>query len=281
MTTREFIKIFDTIAEAPGGVDRLRELVLQLAVRGRLVPQDSDDEPTSKLVAELEAGKERLLRKKIITKSRYPCGISIEQKPFEVPETWQWFRMSDVGAIIRGVTYQKAQASETLSDTSIALLRAHNIQQRIEFDRLVYIPRNLVKKTRFLRQDDLLFCIASGSSSLVGKSARIEESLDATFGAFTAVLRPHDPIISRFLSLYCASPDGRTLLVGYGQGIGIKNLKTTALAALPVSVPPLAEQHRIVAKVNELMGLIDRLEQHLVAKGKYHEAFAAAAVYHL
>ena len=65
-------------------------------------------------------------------------------------------------------------------------------------------------------------------------------------------------------------------MVGYGQGIGIKNLKTTALAALPISVPPLAEQHRIVAKVDELMELIDRLEQHLVAKEETQGDFAIA-----
>ena len=63
MTPGEFIAAFDVIAEAPGGIERLRELVLQLAVRGRLMPQERHEEPAGRLVAELEAGKERLLKK--------------------------------------------------------------------------------------------------------------------------------------------------------------------------------------------------------------------------
>ena len=267
----------DDLFTASADLVPLREAVLQLAVRGRLVPQDADDEPAAVLLERIAEEKVRIIKSKRILKQKnreqlsHDDGISTR-----LPQGWCRTHAANIGSVIRGVTYQKAQASETLTDTSIALLRAHNIQWRVELGRLVYVPRNLVKENQFLHQGDLLFCIASGSSSLVGKSALIEEGLDATFGAFTAVLRPHNPAMSRFLALYCASPDGRTLLVSYSQGIGIKNLKTTALAALPISVPPLSEQHRIVAKVDELMELIDRLEQHIGAKEEAHTAFAAA-----
>ena len=267
----------DDLFTAPADLTPLRESVLQLAVRGRLVPQDADDEPAAVLLERIAEENVRIIKSKRILKQKNREQLSHDDDiSTRLPQGWCRTHAANIGSVIRGVTYQKAQASETLTDTSIALLRAHNIQWRVELGRLVYVPRNLVKENQFLHQGDLLFCIASGSSSLVGKSALIEEDLDATFGAFTAVLRPHNPAMSRFLALYCASPDGRTLLVGYGQGIGIKNLKTTALAALPISVPPLAEQHRIVAKVDELMELIDRLEQHLVAKEETQGDFAIA-----
>lgn len=214
MTPGEFIKVFDTVAEAPGGIERLRELVLQLAVRGRLVPQDADEEPASRLLERIAEENVRIIKSKRILKQKSREPLSHDNDISTIlPQGWCRTHAANIGSVIRGVTYQKAQASETLTDTSIALLRAHNIQWRIELSRLVYVPRNLVKENQFLRQDDLLFCIASGSSSLVGKSARIED-LDATFGAFTAVLRPHNPSMSRFIALYCASPDGRTLLSG-------------------------------------------------------------------
>ena len=84
MTPRDFIAHFDTIAEAPNGIARLREFVLRLAVRGRLVPQIPEVEPVEHLLRQLKTRKERLLAEGAIAKPRYPYGVRVAQEPFEI-----------------------------------------------------------------------------------------------------------------------------------------------------------------------------------------------------
>ena len=84
MRPRDFIAHFDTIAEAPNGIARLREFVLRLAVRGRLVPQAPDDEPAGSLLRRLKAGRKRPLADEIIAKPRHPCGERVAEESFEI-----------------------------------------------------------------------------------------------------------------------------------------------------------------------------------------------------
>jgi type I restriction enzyme S subunit len=260
MTPHDVIAAFEVLAEAPEGVTRLRELVLQLAVRGKLVPQDPDDEPASVLLERIAAERASRVKERSAPASQPLPSFSQDERPFEGPQGWRWTTLGVVAEVIRGVTYSKADASDANGDDRVALLRAHNIQSGIKLIDLVYIRRSLVRPEQFLQPNDVLFCIASGSPRLVGKSARIADRLDATFGAFTAVARPFQSLQSRFVSLFSDSPSGRDILIGFGRGIGINNLKTSDLACLPLPIPPLAEQHRIVARVDELMGLLDRME---------------------
>ena len=111
MTPHDFIAHFDTIAEAPNGIARLREFVLQLAVRGKLVPQAADDEPAGSLLRQLKAGRKRLLAEGAIAKPRHPCGVRIAEEPFEIPPTWTWLRLGDVGAIVGGGTPKSGERS--------------------------------------------------------------------------------------------------------------------------------------------------------------------------
>ena len=278
MTTREFIEVFDTIVEAPGGIDRLRELVLQLAVRGRLVPQDPNDEPANKLVVELTVSKERLLRKKIISKSRYPSGVSIELKPFEVPKTWQWFRMSDVGAIVGGGTPKSSEPSFWSDGQDIPWLTPADMRRQSSH----YILRGARDITseglnrssaQMLPAGSVLF----SSRAPIGYVGIAANPLSTNQGFKSCV--PYIPAMSDYLYVFLkyAGPE----IDKQATGTTFKEVPGKEFALISVPIPPLAEQQRIVAKVNELMELIDRLEQHLSAKGKYHEAFAAAAVYHL
>ncbi len=278
MTTREFIEVFDTIAEAPGGIDRLRELVLQLAVRGRLVPQNPNDEPVSMLIAEMKAEKERLLSKKIITKSRYPSGVSIEPKPFEVPEKWQWFRLGDVGAIVGGGTPKSSEPSFWSDGQDIpwltpADMRGQSSRYILRGARDITSEGLNRSSAQMLPAGSVLF----SSRAPIGYVGIAANPLSTNQGFKSCV--PYIPAMSDYLYVFFkyAGPG----IDKQATGTTFKEVPGKEFALIPVPIPPLAEQHRIVAKVDELMELIDRLEQHLVAKGKYHEAFAASAVYHL
>ena len=106
MTKREFIEIFDTIAEAPGGIDRLRELVLQLAVQGKLVPQDPNDEPASELLKRIAAVKARTARKGRV-KVRKVVDPTLTKLNYHLPSGWASAHLSDLTQVLNGRAYKK------------------------------------------------------------------------------------------------------------------------------------------------------------------------------
>ncbi|WP_158238070.1 restriction endonuclease subunit S [Limnohabitans sp. 15K] len=252
------VRHFDLIAQAPGGVARLRELILTLAVQGKLVPQDPNDEPASELLEKIRVEKDRLIAEGKIKRDKPFAEITDEEKPFELPTNWSWCKGREIFNVIRGVTYQKTDARETFVEEHLPLLRANNIQATINLDGLVYVPRHLVSDDQCLRKGDYLVCLASGSKKLVGKAAPFTSDVACTFGAFCGVIRPLSEM--DFLAIYLSSPLYRDTVSAASAGIGINNLKGTSLLGLDIPLPPLAEQSRIVTRVEELMQLCDALE---------------------
>jgi type I restriction enzyme S subunit len=259
------LKHFDLMATAPDGVAKLRELILTLAVQGKLVPQDPIDEPASVLLQRIRAEKDRLIAEGKIKRDKPLPPITDEEKPFELPVWWEWAGGGSLFDVIRGVTYQKTDAREAPVNGHIALLRANNIRATINFDDLVYVPETLISSDQLLQSGDYVVCLASGSKHLVGKAAAFPDDLQCSFGAFYGAIRPWQSL--DYLSVYLASPLYRGEVSAASAGIGINNLKGSTLVGLCIPVPPLAEQSRIVTRVEKLMRLCDALEakQQLVA----------------
>ncbi|MYZ52541.1 restriction endonuclease subunit S [Malikia spinosa] len=260
------LKHFDLLAKAPDSVTRLRERILTLAVQGKLVPQDPADEPASVLLQKIRAEKDRLIAEGKIKRDKPLAPITDEEKPFELPQGWEWSRGGGLFAVIRGVTYQKTDAHESILHGHLPLLRANNIRGSINFDDLVYVPKGLIASDQLLQSGDFVVCLASGSKHLVGKAAVFPGGVNCSFGAFCGAIRPWQSM--DYLSVYLASPLYRDEVSQASAGIGINNLKGSTLLGLCIPVPPAAEQSRIVARVEELMHLCDALE----AKGKLDAA---------
>ncbi|MFZ5582459.1 MAG: restriction endonuclease subunit S [Pseudomonadota bacterium] len=252
------------------GIKKLRELILELAVRGLLVSQDPNDEPASELLKKIAAEKAKLVKAGTIKKDklREPIGEDI---PFYLPTGWTASPLGELAQVIRGVSYQKQDAQDAAFDSSIPLMRANNINGVLNFRDLVYVPKAIVRAEQLIVRGDLLIAMSSGSADLVGKAAQASQDLDSTFGAFCAVLRPFTEQLFTFMGFFCKTPFYRNQTQATGKGIGIQNLNKTALEMLSVVVPPLAEQHRIVAKVDELMTLCDQLEQETEASLGAHQ----------
>jgi type I restriction enzyme, S subunit len=250
------------LAAAPGGVARLRELILTLAVQGKLVAQDAKDEPASALLKKIRAEKDRLIADGKIKPDKPLAEIAEEEKPFGLPNGWSWVKGRDLFSVIRGVTYQKTDARDTPAETHLPILRANNIRGTVNLDDLVYVPAALISEDQFLRVGDYVVCLASGSKNLVGKAAPFTESLGCSFGAFCGAIRPIQKIA--YFAVYLASPMYRYSVSEASAGIGINNLKGSSLLDLDIALPPKAEQSRIVTRVEELMRLCDALE----AKGQ-------------
>jgi len=253
------------------GVKKLRELILELAVRGQLIEQSSDDSPVSILIEEIHSYREKLVDTGELKKQTKLPDIPTADAPYHLPEGWEWCRMGELAEVIRGVTYKKHQVSEQPRDEHVALLRANNIQETITDESVVYVPLELINKRQLITKGDILIAMSSGSANLVGKAAQASSEVHATFGAFCAVIRPLGKKLSLYLGFFTTTPTYRQQAQASGKGIGINNLNKKALDNLLVPVPPIEEQHRIVQKVDELMALCDRMEQQTSDQLEAHE----------
>ena len=108
------------LATAPGGVARLRELILTLAVQGKLVPQDPADEPASRLLQKIRAEKDRLIAEGKIKKDKPLAAIAEEEEPFELPDSWSWVALGEVIDIVRGITFPANQKTKEAAPGRIA-----------------------------------------------------------------------------------------------------------------------------------------------------------------
>lgn len=206
---------FALLADTPGGVQKLRELVLQMAVGGRLVERSGD---------------------------------------------WQECGIGELAEVIRGVSYPKSVACQVKQTGHVPLLRANNIGRVLNEDDLVYVPSELVRPEQYVRKNDLLIAMSSGSQSLVGKAAQALRDYEAAFGAFCGIVRFRSGVHPGYVNVFFQSPKYRHAISGSSRGIGINNLRRDDLLGMSMPLPTLVEQKRIVTKVDELMALCDELE---------------------
>ena len=265
MTPQRFIEVFDTIAEAPGGIERLRELVLQLAVRGKLVPQDDKDEPTTTLLARISTD-ERLVSQKL------QSPVEKTDVPWRLPSTWTWIRLKQIVNFTMGKTPPTKDASywsdeaggyPWVSITDMDHFRIVSATKRHVTNKAaseVFGYRPVPSGTILMS-----FKLTIGKISRLGVDAYHNEAIIALY----PIVDEMDAYLFQFMPLFASGGSSRDAIKG-------KTLNSDSLSNLLVALPPLTEQHRIVAKVNELMELIDRLEQHLITKREHHEAFAVA-----
>ncbi len=236
------------------GIKKLRELILELAVRGKLVPQDPKDEPASVLLEKIAEEKQRLIDEGKIKKQKVLPDILNEEETFFLPDGWIRVRLDDIGNTNIGLTY----SPKDIADKGTPVLRSSNIQNgKIDLLDLVRVDKK-VKSNVLVNEGDLLICARNGSKALVGKTAMISDlKEDMAFGAFMAIFRS---TFNEYVEVFLKSPVFRFFLEGVStttiNQITQKNLRNTF-----IPLPPLAEQHRIVAKVDELMALCDQLEQ--------------------
>ena len=264
------------LATAPGGVARLRELILTLAVQGKLVPQDPSDEPASTLLRKIGAEKDRLIAAKTLKREKDEPALTADALPFDLPASWSWVALGEVIDIVRGITFPAAQKTREAAPGRIACLRTSNVQQAIEWDDLLFVDRSFMgREDQLIQHHDIVMSMAN-SRELVGKVALIEQipHAEATFGGFLGVMRPRK-IDPRYAMAVLRTPYARALLIdSSSQTTNIANVSLAKLRPLPFPLPPEAEQSRIVTRVEELMRLCDALE----AKGQLEAAQHAQLV---
>lgn len=247
---------FDLLLDRPEAVDALEQTILQLAVRGLLVPQDPSDEPASVLLQKIRSEKDHLIAQGKIKRDKPLPPITDEEKPFKLPQGWEWVRMGDVGHTNIGLTY----SPKDISDRGVPVLRSNNVQAgKLDLSDLKRVAVK-VKDSVLVAEGDLLICARNGSKALVGKTAKITGLTESmAFGAFMAIFRSN---VNDYVLHFINSPLFRKMISDVNtttiNQITQENLRSTLFP-----LPPLAEQSRIVTRVNELRTLCANLRERL------------------
>ena len=267
-------KYFDTAFDAPDGIKKLRELILTLAMQGKLVPQDFGDQPASELLKEIEAEKLQLIKEKKIKKQKALPAIDPEEIPFDIPAVWKWVRLSNISTKIHyGYT-----ASANKNSIGIKLLRITDIQNNnVNWET---VPTCTAKRQDVLQYllgiNDILIARTGGT---VGKSYHVKNiSTDAVFASYLIRVVPAKSISAKFLKCFLESPIYWNQLYAACSGTGQPNVNGKSLSSLTCPLPPLEEQHRIVAKVDQLMARCDELEKLRAAKDEKRISVHTSAV---
>ena len=229
----------------------LKSKVLDLAMRGKLVKQDPNDEPASVLVEKIKAEKAELVKEKKIKKSKPLSPITDEEKPFDIPDNWRWIRLGDVSKDIRyGYT---ASAQETGNSK---LVRITDIQNgRVDWNTVPFcdVPDNKIKALQLLK-DDILIARTGGT---IGKSYKIKDiPTTAVFASY--LIRIRFLLIGKenYTKYVMQSPLYWSFISKKQSGTGQPNVNATKLSEFIFPLPPLSEQSRIATKIANLFTLL-------------------------
>jgi type I restriction enzyme, S subunit len=252
------------------GIKKLRELILELAVRGKLVQQDANDEPASVLLERIAAEKAQLVKEGKLKKQKPLPEISEDEKPFELPNGWVLARLGNLVLLENGDRSKNYPNKSVLVDSGIPFVNAgHLINGLIAKEEMTFITAErfeLLRAGKFV-DGDILFCLRGS----LGKSALVEGFDTGAIASSLVIVRTGEALLPRYLLMYFDSPLSFSNIKKYDNGTAQPNLSAADLGKFIVPSPPLEEQHRIVAKVDELMSLCDALEAQTEASIAAHQ----------
>ncbi len=272
---------FDLLAGRPEAIDALEQTLLQLAVRGLLVPQDPADEPASELLQKIRAEKDRLIAEGKIKRDKPLPPITDEEKPFELPVGWEWVRLGEIVLISSGVTLGRKTAIP--SPVSLPYLRVANVQRwhlNLSSMKEVVIDQSELARFQLLNGD--LLITEGGDWDKVGRTAIWRDELQTCLHqnhVFKArgISTVWNPI---WAELYLNSAVARAYFASSAkQTTNLASINMTQLKDCAFPVPPLAEQSRIVARVTALRRLCADLRQRLVEREAVQARLAEALVH--
>lgn len=260
---------FSRLSEAPDAVPRLRRFVLDLAVRGKLVEPDPNEEAASALLEPHST----------IAAQRLPSSArKVEQVPFALPSGWLWSRVGLIttktgsGSTPRG-------GKSVYKSHGVPFLRSQNVyNDGLRLDDVAYIDHETHARMKgtSVEPGDLLLNITGGS---IGRCARVPDfPIDANISQHVAIIRLANSHMRDFMHRVVLSPFFQSFVIDEQTGAGRGGLPKNRMDQIPVPIPPLAEQRRIVAKVDELMALCDRLEAVQTKREQRRDRLVAASL---
>ncbi|HFQ5005981.1 TPA: restriction endonuclease subunit S [Vibrio vulnificus] len=255
------------------GIKKLRELILELAVRGKLVPQDPNDEPASVLLERIAAEKAQLVKENKIKKPKKLPEITEDDIPFKLPEGWTFSRLENLCELITKGSSPKWQGvSYTENPEDVLFVTSENVGAfELLLDKKKYVEKkfNEIEPRSILRKDDFLMNIVGAS---IGRTALYNIDYLANINQAVCLIRSFpQQVITRFFLTFFNSLTCVSYMYDKQVENARPNLSMGNISKFVIPVPPFNEQHRIVAKVDELMALCDQLEQQTEASLDAHQ----------
>jgi type I restriction enzyme S subunit len=252
LNAERLLQHFDRISEAPDAIPLLRRFILDLAVRGKLVEQEPNDEPAAELIKRIQAEKARLVKK-----AKALPDITDDEKPFDAPKGWQW-------VWIRQVTIERGQTVPQTDFTYIDVTAINKERGFIVEPKIISASEAPSRARKLVQKGDVIYsCVRPYLLNIAVVDTEIEPAPIAST-AF-AIMYGFGSVVPQYLWVTLRSPFMVECVEIRMRGQAYPAINDSDFAVLPIPLPPLAEQHRIVTKVDELMALCDQLEAQLTA----------------
>ena len=270
---------FHTLFTTEPSIDALKQTLLQLAVMGKLVSQDANDEPVCELLKRMADGKVELVRSGLSKAPKPLPEIKQEEIPYQLPQTWQWVRLGDISEFAngdRGKNYPNR--SEYVSE-GIPWINTGHIDPDGSLDQsgMHFITREKFDSLNGgkIRLGDLVYCLRGAT---FGKTAIVDPYSEGAIASSLMIIRPFEPCSNRYMYRYLTSKIGKDQIFRFDNGSAQPNLSANSVRLYVYPLPPLAEQHRIVAKVDQLMALCDQLKTRLTQARQLNQQLASTLV---
>jgi type I restriction enzyme, S subunit len=258
-------KHFDIAFSAPDGIDKLRELILTLALQGKLVRQDPDDMPASRAMEDIQVEKQRLVREGKFKSLELKQPANPDIAPYQIPKSWEWCYLDDISAIARGGSPRPIKSYITddpnglhwikIGDSERGSLYINGTKERIR-------PEGL-KSTRMVFPGDLIL-----SNSMSFGYPYILKIEGCIHDGWLLIRLPEKLVNKLFIYHLFLSGYAKRAFKKAAAGAVVQNLNADKVRQLLVPLPPLAEQRRIVAKIDQLMSRCDEMEKLRVERDR-------------
>lgn len=271
---RRIAEHFDTLFTTESSIDQLKQTLLQLAVMGKLVPQDPNDEPANILLDKITEEKAGLLKDGKINKSKKLPAVSDEEQIFTLPNGWAWTRLESLFNVIVDCPH----STPKFKDVGKLCLDTNSFKDgKLIKHKLRYVSDETfdARNSRLVPEHRDIVFAREGS---VGESVVIPPDIDCCLGQRVMLFRPSPTLNPNFLRLTLSSEIALKTLLSLHKGIGAKHVNVGDMRNYVVACPPSEEQHRIIKKVDELMGLCDQLKERINQAQTLQQQLADAVV---
>lgn len=240
-------------------VNKAKQKILDLAIRGKLTKQLKSDVNAADLFVLIQKEKEKLIKDKKIKNDKNIINDEIEE-PFEIPENWVWCRLGELINVISGVSYKK----EDVCTKGYRVLRGGNIQDNCIYiqDNDIFLPNNYYDNQKIVQENDVVIVASTGSKVAIGKpGVLLHYNEEIMIGAFLRICRPICNKFSDYIKIIFKGDYYRNYIREVVAGTSINNIKESYLTNFVIPFPPLAEQKRIVEKVDKLFEILDKIDE--------------------
>ncbi|EIG1523671.1 restriction endonuclease subunit S [Escherichia coli] len=248
------------------GIKKLRELILELAVRGKLVPQDPNDEPASELLKRIAAEKAELVKQGKIKKQKPLPEISEEEKPFELPEGWEWARINDIASFTNGYAFKSSE----FQNSGVGIVKIGDIDSSgfISTAGMSYVSEkkiNVLPEEMGVNPGDMVIAMSGATTGKLGfNKTKSTFLLNQRVGKIVTY-----SVDKEFIYHYLSTRIEENLSISLGSAI--PNISTAQINNIIIPIPPSDEQVKIIARVKLLISLCDQLEQQSLTSLDAHQ----------